>query len=402
MAADAARGGPTLRLLEPYAANLVDDAYALRVMGGIHFRVLRGDEPALAAHYPSTGGDGDADAAWPGFRALLDDPPPELVDALRRPPQTNEVGRSASLVGGFLAVAAEFGLPLRVLELGAERRSQPAVRPVPLPAGSRRLRPHRLAGAVRRPVGRRAAALRRAAASSPSAAAATATRSTPPTADDRLRLLSYVWPDVTARFERTRAALELAAADPPPVDRADAADWIAEQLPAPSRGHTTVVFHSIVWQYLDADTADAPRTTIEAAGAAATADAPVAWLRLEPDDTWRAEGRPPPHTPSCDSASGRAARTVTSPMRRSTPAPLTHVQVREQVARRTSTRPLRRRLVALLVDARADQLEVERALVSRREHLADDPLHRDVAVAGDEPVRRRLACRSRSRSAARS
>ena len=112
--------------------------------------------------------------------------------------------------------------------------------------------------------------------------------------DDRLRLLSYVWPDVTARFERTRAALELAAADPPPVDRADAADWIAEQLPAPTEGRATVAFHSIVWQYLDADTATRLRTTIEAAGAAATRDAPVAWLRLEPDDTWRAEGRPPP------------------------------------------------------------------------------------------------------------
>src|SRR5262249_54255284 len=119
MAADAARGGPSARLLEPYAPNLVDDAYALRVMGGIHFRVMRGAEPALAAHYPSTGGDADADAAWPRFRALLEEPRPELVAALRHPPQTNEVGRSASMLVGFLAVADELGLPLRVLELGA-------------------------------------------------------------------------------------------------------------------------------------------------------------------------------------------------------------------------------------------------------------------------------------------
>jgi len=119
MAADAARGGPSARLLEPYASNLVDDAYALRVMGGIHFRVLRGGAPDLAAHYPSTGGDGNADAAWPAFLALLGDPPPELIDALRRPPQTNEVGRSASMIVAFLAVAAAVGRPLRVLELGA-------------------------------------------------------------------------------------------------------------------------------------------------------------------------------------------------------------------------------------------------------------------------------------------
>src|SRR5207247_2446407 len=107
-------------------------------------------------------------------------------------------------------------------------------------------------------------------------------------------LLAYVWPDVTVRFERTRAALELAAADPPAVDRADAAAWIGEHLPGPTPGRATVVFHSVVWQYFDEATAAGVRSSVEAAGAAATRDAPVAWLRLEPDDTWRAEGRPPP------------------------------------------------------------------------------------------------------------
>jgi hypothetical protein len=293
MAADAARGGPTLRLLAPYASNLIDDAYALRVMGGINFRVLRGAEPALAAHYPSTGGDGNPDAAWPAFLPLLDDPPPELVDALGRPPQTNEVGRSASLVGGFLAVADEVRLPLRVLELGASaglnlqfdryRYEQgsasfgPADSPVrftdlwadvPLPFGAP-LHVGERRGCDRDPID-------------------------VADADDRLRLLAYVWPDVTARFERTRSALDLAAADPPPLDRDDAAGWIATQLRSSLQGLATVVFHSIVWQYLDPDTAARIRGTVEAAGATATRDAPVAWLRLEPDDTWQAEGRPPP------------------------------------------------------------------------------------------------------------
>src|SRR3954469_2764165 len=222
MAADAARDGPTARLLEPHATNLVDDAYALRVMGGVQFRVLRGHEPALAAHYPSTGGDADADAAWPRFLALLDQPPPELVDALRRPPQTNEVGRSASMVGGFLTVAAEFGLPLRVLELGASaglnlqfdryRYQQGAAGFGPTDAPVRFVD---LWGEVPPPF---AAPLRvderRGCDRDPIDAA---------DPDDRLRLLSYIWPDVTARFERTRAALELAAAAPMPVDRADAA-----------------------------------------------------------------------------------------------------------------------------------------------------------------------------------
>ena len=36
-----------------------------------------------------------------------------------RPVQTNEVGRSAALVGGFLLVAQQTGLPFRLLELGS-------------------------------------------------------------------------------------------------------------------------------------------------------------------------------------------------------------------------------------------------------------------------------------------
>ena len=293
MAADAARGGPSARLLEPYASNVVADAYALRVMGGIHYRVLRGDDAALAARYPSTGGDGDAEAAWPAFLACLEEPPPELVDALRRPPQTNEVGRSASMIGAFLTVAEECALPLHVLELGASaglnlqfdryryEQGGAGFGPVDAPVQFRDLWSE-----VVPPFGAPLhVAERRGCDRDPIDAS---------DADDRLRLLSYVWPDVTVRFERTRAALDLAAADPVPIDRADAAAWIAEQLPGPTAGRATVVFHSIVWQYLDDATAAGVRGVIEAAGAAATAAAPVAWLRLEPDDTWQAEGRPPP------------------------------------------------------------------------------------------------------------
>ena len=40
-----------------------DDAYAFRMLGGVHRLVLDGRAEALAAHYPSVGGDGDAVAA---------------------------------------------------------------------------------------------------------------------------------------------------------------------------------------------------------------------------------------------------------------------------------------------------------------------------------------------------
>src|SRR4029077_13976724 len=81
--------------------------------------VLTGRLPDLARHYPSTGGDGDPEAAWPAFRTALDLHRDEISALVARPCQTNEVGRSAALVGGFLEVAHRTGLPLRILEIGA-------------------------------------------------------------------------------------------------------------------------------------------------------------------------------------------------------------------------------------------------------------------------------------------
>src|SRR6185436_3701388 len=57
--------------------------------------------------------------AWPALRAALAAHAPELRALVDRPVQTNEVGRSAVLLGGFLLLARAHGLPLRLLEIGA-------------------------------------------------------------------------------------------------------------------------------------------------------------------------------------------------------------------------------------------------------------------------------------------
>jgi hypothetical protein len=46
--------------------------------------------------------------------------------------------------------------------------------------------------------------------------------------------------------------MSLWSAERPVVDRADAASWIEERLAEPTHADRTVVFHSIVWQYLTA------------------------------------------------------------------------------------------------------------------------------------------------------
>ena len=211
-----------------------------------------------------------------------------VLDALRRPPQTNEVGRTVSLAGGLAVIAQRFGLPIRLLEIGTsaalnlrldhywyeqagERWGDPAsavrfidlwlMQPPPFASGARIVERR---GCDRDPID---------ATNDPEAA---------------LTLLSYVWPGQDARFETLRAALGIAATVPVDVDRADAADWVPARLAEPRAGVATVVMHSIFWQYLDTPQGDAVLRAIDGAGARATADAPLAHLRLEPasSDPW--------------------------------------------------------------------------------------------------------------------
>src|SRR5262249_45748094 len=57
--------------------------------------------------------------------------------------------------------------------------------------------------------------------------------------------------------------------------------WLARVLATPAPGRATVVVHSAVWAYLDSAARDRVAAAIAAASRAATADAPLCWLRLE-------------------------------------------------------------------------------------------------------------------------
>ena len=119
-AEDADSGGPVYDLLEPFdAPSFRADALALRLMAAVHRLVLTGSTPRLAAHYPSAGGSGGVDGAWPAFRDVLVEQRDRLAPVVALPCQTNEVGRCAALAFGFLEVAARYGRPLRLLEIGA-------------------------------------------------------------------------------------------------------------------------------------------------------------------------------------------------------------------------------------------------------------------------------------------
>ena len=281
MAVDVAAGGPVGRFLASHLDSTYEEAVPLRLLGGLHRLVLSGHAPELAARFPSVGGDGDAARAWPALLDALEAHDAAVRDALTRPPQTNEVGRSASLVGGFLVVARDTGLPLRVLEVGSSAGlnlrfdrywyeadgatfgvPESQVRFVGLWEDGRPPFDASITIAERRGCDR-----------DPIDAG---------TEDGRLTLLSYVWPGQAERFSMLRAALDAARDFPVTIDRADIPQWLAGQLHDTTPGRATIVFHSITWQYLTDEERAAAEAELTDAGRRATTDAPLAWLRLEP------------------------------------------------------------------------------------------------------------------------
>jgi hypothetical protein len=95
-------------------------------------------------------------------------------------------------------------------------------------------------------------------------------------------LLSYVWPEPPERFTRLRDAIGIAKANPVSVEKAQGADWLPGRLAEPITGTVHVVFHSVVWQYLDDRNRAEVRAALIEAGPVASLGTPLAWLRLEP------------------------------------------------------------------------------------------------------------------------
>ena len=265
---------------------------ALRFTGALHALALQGHEP-WASLWPSTAPAGThaTDAALlHAVRLAVTSQWPHIKATLRSAPQTNEVRRSAVLLPGWLHVAQHTGLPLALVEIGASaglnlwadkwlhehgtwtwpgdsdvritsewrgpppaHSSQPATQPSILHIASRRacdILPIDITQITQ-----------------------------------RQRLASYVWPDQTERLQLLGAALSKAAnwasLSGVHIEAADAASYLQRELHTLPVGQTTLVFHSIVWQYLTGPERQRLQAVITAAGARATATSPLAWLTYE-------------------------------------------------------------------------------------------------------------------------
>jgi len=271
--------GPTWELLAGHEEDPGGSALALRLMGSVHRLVLAGAAPELARRYRP--GETDRESTWSAFRDVLVEHRHELARLVEHQVQTNEVGRCAALLPGFLRVAERSGMPLRLLEVGASaglnlRWDEYRYEAAGFSWGPRES-PLRIAFELS------GGRLPDVPATVAERAACDASPLDPAADEDRQTLLSYVWADQAGRMARLRAALEVAAAHPAPVARRGAVEWAAERLAQPASGLATVVFHSVVMQYLSEDEREAFARIVEEAGSRAGEDAPLAWLRMEPD-----------------------------------------------------------------------------------------------------------------------
>ena len=301
----------TLAALAAIDADPLAAAVALRWAGALHLLALRGLEPWSALWPRESAAESDASGqVLPGTDADLDarldhaiaeawrSRRPELNAALALAPQTNEVQRSAALLPGLLHVAAQTGLPLKLFEIGAsaglnlwcDRYRHEALASAPTtqhPAGSSwawgdpqasvQLRTE-WRGAPPAGLAAKLVVLERAACDRQPIDLAVP--------GEALRLASFIWPDQFERMRRLRSATAVVGAwmqaDAVAVQSLPAAGFVERVLSRTCPGCCSVLMHSVVWQYVAAAEQRAISQAVEAAGAAATRAAPLAWLRFEP------------------------------------------------------------------------------------------------------------------------
>ena len=257
------------------------DALPLRAAGGIHALHLSGAAHELAPIYADAEDINDI-AIIAGVVARHE---AALLPWLDGPPQTNEAGRSSNFIAAMLWLA-DRGLPARFdcIEIGSSaginlmidryHYDLAGVHVGPRPGAMSFAPEWRGNHPPQHAIG--FAGLK-------GCDVAPVDLTDPVQA---LRLKAYIWPEHHVRFERMEAAIAAAAEEPPQLIHANAADFVEAELARPqAEGTTRVLMHSIVWQYVPADQQARIAAAMEAAGARATADRPLAWIALEANRT---------------------------------------------------------------------------------------------------------------------
>jgi hypothetical protein len=255
------------------------DILPLRVAGALHALVLSGMAPELATAYPPEKLPDDK-----SLHALLLNALAQHSAFIKRfiesPPQTNEVGRSAVLLGGFLEIAAATEKPLRLLEIGASAGLNLLWDRFYYRLGDadwgEKTSPVQLAPLWHGGLPPLAAPIR--------VASRTGCDLNPIDVTDHeqaLRLRAYVWADQTERRTRLDGAIALAHRHRVTVERGNATDFLRRHLATPVPSQVTVLYHSIMWNYVSDTDKAAIVNVVRDAAQRATSASPLAWLRFE-------------------------------------------------------------------------------------------------------------------------
>lgn len=267
------------------------DAMPLRIAGGLHHLLLSGTDDRLAGVY--AGEITDQSQVDRLVCELFEDYDARLLPWFDGPPQTNEAGRSASIMAGLLWLAHRVCPRFELFELGASAGVNTMLDRYHFTLGQTQVGPGNSPMQIKPEW--------RGGRGSPSLApedfailSVHACDVAPINLADEaaaLKLKSYVWPDAPGRMARIDAAVALARQDPPNLIAMDAGQFVEQRLNAPhAPGTAKAMFHSIMWQYLPRDTQEAITQMMEQVGQSATRERPLAWVALETDpETFRHE-----------------------------------------------------------------------------------------------------------------
>ena len=274
LADDCRRGGLIATLLANRTSQPVHDALPLRLLGFLHHAALSGSAPELAERFASCGGDGER-VELESVYDVLNRLSSQADLALSRGVQTNEVGRSIchlSLANWLPSqgihefdlweIGASAGLNLSFDHYAADtgtgvlgREGSPLTFPPnmfsePPPVNQRALCAERR-GCDLNPID---------------------------LSSDSTLLASFIWPDQSERREFLLKAIDITRPLNHSIDCASADDWLSSLLASPSQ-RPTVVFHSIVWQYMQDPVRRRVRELLVRAGSRGRS---LVWARMEP------------------------------------------------------------------------------------------------------------------------
>ena len=268
----------TARRMMNWRGLILADAMPLRIAGALHWLFLSGEDRSLEPVYAGLLTDQDAIDRIVADLAVKYDA--RLMAWLDGPPQTNEAGRSASIMAGLLWLSQRLGPKFELNEIGASAGVNTMIGRYFFDLGGVKVGPS---------LSRMKIAPDWRGLPPPQApveiTAARGCDQAPVDLTDpeqALRLKAYVWPDATERMTRLDVAIAMAERSTPDLVRMDAGEFVRDMLEQPQEhGVTRVLFHSIVWQYLPAATQQAITALMDEAGRSATADKPLAWIALE-------------------------------------------------------------------------------------------------------------------------